>query len=431
MKVREPLWNRLARCVIWMLPAMAVLFARSSSAADPLEDAPTPQFEAMDWDSVFAAYDEGVKPPRPERVGIGYSKVEGIHVEAGVGLERRFHPWERIDLRSGYDLARERPTIRGQIRFALQPAALFLKGREPRHALELRGHDGARPFSDHDPYGNGVLTVVGGYDARHYLREQSGAAGVRIRRRKSLDLFLGAERIDQRPLLPREDRHLAGVDHWMKENPAADRLVANGLLVELERHPSDAEKVVLDGTYWTLAGLWRGGELLGGDREYGVARSRFYWRYTRFNEDVFSVVALAKSAFGDAPRQALAELGGDAALRGLVPGRFVGTNTAALRLQYERGRNLFRRVPFAKELRVHLMPFAELGAAWGSPPVRFPSHWKGPHRSDTHWDLGWNLRRSLEDLGVAAHADVRFVWPMGADTGPARITFSFSGDGRD
>ena len=41
-------------------------------------------------------------------------------------------------------------------------------------------------------------------------------------------------------------------------------------------------------------------------------------------------------------------------------------------------------------------------------------------------DLGVGLRRNVDSSGLLSYLQVDFAWPMGADTGPARITLTLS-----
>jgi hypothetical protein len=98
------------------------------------------------------------------------------------------------------------------------------------------------------------------------------------------------------------------------------------------------------------------------------------------------------------------------------------------------------RVPLLRRLGFRIVPFIEAGSVWGRDPggdalrVRPIREWKDlklPRRSDVRWDLGFGLRQEVNYPGILSYAQVDFAWPMGADTGPARVTVQLSKDGLD
>lgn len=400
------------------------------AAAQPADD----PFGATDWDSVFAAYDEGAAKPRPWRVGLACDKARGIHADTGAEFDFLRRPFEWIDLRAGYDVARERPTGWIGLRIGLGDADRFARHRPAKLAVQLEATDRARAFTQHDPHGNTLLALVGGYDARQYLRERRVAASLVVQRSRVSRIQIGLEHAEEAPLEAKEHRHWLGGDRWMKTNLEADRLRENGLCFAWMRRPKFSEAALVDGAYLELDGEWRGGNWFTGDREYGQLRGRVSWRRTRdSNDDLLVLAGRGVQALGDAPPQSLADLGGAAGLRAFPPLSFVGTGSLVARAEYERSTDYLRAtgLSFLKGLGLHPVPFAEVGASWGAAPIRWASSLKGPRREDVHWDLGLGVRKSLGDTGIASHAQVDFAWPMGSDTGPVRVTFALSSDGLD
>ncbi|MEZ4655648.1 MAG: hypothetical protein R3E12_19175 [Candidatus Eisenbacteria bacterium] len=86
-------------------------------------------------------------------------------------------------------------------------------------------------------------------------------------------------------------------------------------------------------------------------------------------------------------------------------------------------------LPWIEKLRFHLVPFLEVGSAWGGFVPQ--TDWDPPTADQVHWDVGFGVRRVVESSGILSFVEVDFAWPMGDDTGPARITVQLSKRGYD
>jgi hypothetical protein len=393
-------------------------------------------FSSVDWDSVFAAYDSDfAQVPRNRFVplfGVRYDKAEGVHLHGGVGAISLL-PWvSRVEGRFGYAFARERPSASLLVRLG--------RGTDERLWVEGEIHDDVRSFGQHQPYGNTVLALVGGYDARQYLRERGGRVLLGYKPRRTWTLKAGFTRFRQDPLPAAEHFHLFGSDRWMRANVAAERHHANAVLLGLQRRPRYSRDVVVPGLYLRVAAAIHGGELLAGDREYTNARVHARYIRSLAGEDRLWLTASADVAGGDAPIQVLPDLGGEAGLRAFPPRTFLGNTSGYGRVEYELHRDVLAMtgIPYVEKARLLLIPFGEAGAVWGRPPelggtrrVRELKDLRMPRSTEVHWDLGFGLRRIVETSGLLSYVQIDFAWPMGFDTGPARITVALSSKGFD
>ena len=353
-----------------------------------------------------------------------------------------------LEARVGYDFGRQRPNSLGMLWFDLV-------GRE-RLLLGLAAHDGVRPFGNHNPYGNTILTVIGGYDARQYQREREWDA--LLIRHFSDERWIGAGfvRTRQDPLRPVVDFHLFGPDYWMKRNEPAEHVVENGIHLHVHRRPPYLGETILTGL--VLEGDTRiyGGALLKGTSEYGRSEWDLWYTGTaRRDKDTWEARFSASLATGRAPRQAWPDLGGAAGMRAFPPrglrlsddpnakpvledqpGQLVGTQRLFLRMEYRWQEELLRHtgIPLVKKLKPDLVPFVETGSVWGNPledPILRFKDLRAPHSSEILWDFGIGIRRDIGYSGILTHLQLDFAWPMGSDTGPARITVLLSNNWLD
>lgn len=394
------------------------------------------EFESTDWDSVFAAFDSGFGrqggPGLDPLFGVRYDKVEGLHLEGGVGVGPRWSWLRRVELRSGYDLGRERP--HASARLALGPT------ERERFGVEFEIHDGIRSFGAHQPYGNTLFALVAGYDARPYLRDRGGSAGVWWKPFQTVTGRLGFVRFREDPARAHTTFHIFGPDRWMEDNLAAERLHANAIEVGLALRPRYSEDVALPGFYALFRARIHGGEWLQGDREYSTIEVRVDYLAELPWEDSVDLRLRYSLAAGRPPLQALPDLGGDAGLRAFEPRRFVGVESRLARVQYLWHEDFLRRtrIPHIKRGRLRLVPFAEIGSVWSNPdeqggadPLRDLDDLRAPRASEAHWNLGFGLRRDVESSGLLSYVQVDFAWPMGAETGPVRVTLKLSSIGFD
>lgn len=412
----------------------------SHGQADEPLDAPigdtAPDFEATDWDSVFTAFDRGIASEQRTKlepiVGFGYSKVEGIHAEGGLAFGPLAGILERIELRAGYDWKRAKPTAAGRLRLGPGGPEIQLPGSPASIAFEIEGWSGARATTRHDPFANAWLTLLGGYDARGYVLERSGVVYLVARPNDRTGLRLGLQRLEQSPLEAVEQSHLFGDDVWMSTNSGADRFVTNGARLELRRRAPFPKGVVVEEVYANAVAAYYGGGLLGGEREYARFEAQLFRRFELRSDDAWSLTFAGGSLGGRAPRQARFDLGGEAGLFAYRPGSFVGDASFAARVQYEYRRQLDRKTkaPLLRRFGVALVPFAEVGAAWGE-GFTSPASFRGPRPEEIRGNVGFGVRKSLEATGRASHLQVNLAWPVGYDRGPLRVTVSVSEDGLD
>lgn len=399
-------------------PAMP---AKGSADRDSLGRA-LDKFETTDWDSAFAAYDRSLAQARRGRLEplprFAYSKAQGLHLEMGLGYGPILEIAERVEGRFGYDLARERPTGAALVRLGQADPLLPPNDGDVLLGAELEWHEGARAFGDHDPYGNTLLTAVGGYDARQYLRERGGAIDLLARVGAGVEARVGVFRREQDPLPARADWHLFGEDRWMASNLAAKELTSTGLHARFEREPALATPEEPDGTYFRAAiDWWQQGALNGEDwarlDAWFFQHGSFGWR------DAWAVTLRGATTGGERPPQSKPSLGGQAGLRGFRPWSVVGDALLYGRAQYELSSRGLKRthVPLVTKMGLELVPYAEWGVV------------RGANRGRA--DLGFGLRHSLVETGQATHAQVDFAWPIGRESGPVRVTFSLSNDGLD
>jgi hypothetical protein len=405
----------------------------SGEAAWP--DSMGPLFGPGDWDSVVTAYDRAMRRENRRTItpeyGLRYSKAEGVHLEAGASFAYR--PWRlsHLEGRFGYDLKRERPTGAGRLRFALF--------REGRLHLDLQAHSGAVPFGNHDPYGNTVLTLLGGYDARQYMLERELSGMLEWRPDEEERFAAGWVRTEQDPLRPVEDWHLFGPERWMEENEAAEPILLHGIRLRFDRRPTYLDATGSTGLTAGAVATAYGGRLLGSRREFSLIQGDLWYTRMIHAEDAWHVRASGSIAPGRPPLQAWPDLGGAGGLKAFPPrgfgtrDRLVGLSRWVVRLEYQREQEILRRtrLPVIKRFSVKLLPFVEAGSVWGRRPILRWKDLRLPRASEYRWDLGFGLRHEVGYSGILSHAQLDFAWPMGAQTGPVRITVQLSSNGLD
>lgn len=392
---------------------------------DPFGDPFQTDSTGSDWDSVFAAYDRELPTRTFEPlVGVRYSKAEGAHLEGGVEYGPNQGRALRIAMRGGYDLGRERPI--GSARLQVGDLERW------RWWFTMEAHDGARVFGSHRPYGNTIFALVGGYDAQNYLRERAFTGEVNLSPIPTWRSTIGFSHRAHSPLPVSSDFHIFGSDRWMEINEAAERVDFNTVFLAIERRPRYSRDVVRPGLYLRGSGELTGGNGLRGDREFSRVEleGRYLWRLNEDRDELY-IYADGGVAPGRPPTQEWFDAGGAGGLRAFEPRSFVGTSRYLFRSQLAWEDRVVRRsgVPLVEKLRFHLVPFAEVGSAWGTFVPQ--SDWMLPKARDVHWDLGVGIRRVVESSGVLSFVQVDFAWPMGADTGPARITVQLSRRGFD
>ena len=395
-------------------------------------------FGGSDWDSIMAAYDEAFEEQRRERItpeyGIRYSKAEGLHVDGGVSLTYAPLRLARAEARAGYDFKREKANGFGSVDFDLGSSEAWL--------VRVQGHDGIRPFGNHDLYGNTLLALFGGYDARQYLRSRQGELSLVWRPVPNREYSFGWLRAQQDPVRAVSPFHIFGRDFWMRRNTRAEKIVVNGLSLQARSRPEFLGDSKLFGLGYAMDVRTFGGEFLGGSREFGTGHLDVSFSGRVGRTDSWLVRCSGSIATGRAPLQALPDLGGAAGLRAFPPRgegtelNLVGPQRLYATLEYHWEQDLLRRtrLPILRDMHLIPVPFIETGAVWGpghrsaagARPILDTDDIQAPARQDFHWDLGLGVRRFLNYSGILSHVQVDVAWPMGHDTGPPRFTASFT-----
>ena len=160
-----------------------------------------PATEETKWDSTMAEIGEpGSHRPAREvapKFGIGYSKVEGLHLELGAARGYLLPHVSYLEARPGYDFSRKKATGHAVARIHVL--------NDERLRFELTYRYRAVPFGNYDPYGNGLLALFAGYDARRYLLEQSGTISLVWNFTEERQVGLGWMRARQDSLRPLAD----------------------------------------------------------------------------------------------------------------------------------------------------------------------------------------------------------------------------------
>lgn len=405
-------------------PAFEDPFADPFATEDPFG------MESTDWDSVFAAVDRDFDRAGgwfEPLVDLSYDKVAGLHIDGGLAVGPVWDQRLRTETRLGYDFGRSKPTAQGGVRIGDLD-------RE-RYWLGVEAHSGITSFGSHQPYTNTLLTFVGGYDARSYLREEGGEVRLSFRPTPGWTVQTALLRTHQAPSPLRADFHLFGSDRWMEQNAEVDRWTGTGLLLLAERRPRYSEDVVLPGLYARAKVLtYRGALSSGSEFSRWALEGRRVWQ-PRGRDELYVAADLAITAGSQpGPSQFLQDIGGHGGLRGFEPRFVVGTQRAFIRTQFAWANNTLGQIklPVVGKTKLRLVPFAEVGSVWGRTDRGLRgSDLSLPDRSDIHWDLGLGLRRIVDSSGLLSYLQVDFAWPMGADTGPARITLTLSSRGFD
>ena len=393
--------------------------------------------ETTNWDSVFAAVDRDFDRARgwiEPLVDLSYDKVAGLHIDGGAALGPLWNARVGTATRFGYDFGRSKPTGRGSVRYGDLDRETWWLG------VEL--HSGISSFGSHQPYTNTLLAFVGGYDARAYLREEGGEVRASWKPTAAWTLQTAAIRTHQAPSPLRASYHLFGSDRWMEENAGADGMAGNlgvdrwtgtGVLVQAEHRPRYSDDVVLPGLYARGAvASYRGALSSGPEFSRWTVQAKRLWQPR--GRDEFYVIADLGITAGHAPIQFAQDLGGQGGLRGFEPRFVTGNQRIFVRSQFAwANRKLGQiKLPVFGKTKLRLVPFAEVGSVWGDPSVGLGGRdLVLPDPSEIHWDLGLGLRRIVDSSGLLSYLQVDFAWPMGADTGPARITLMLSSRGFD
>lgn len=381
--------------------------------------------EATDWDSVFAAVDRDFDRARgllEPLVSLTYDKVAGLHADAGVAVGPFWQRRILTETRAGYDFGREKPTGSAGIRVGELDRGTAWVG--------LRVHSGISTFGRHQPYGNPLLAAVGGYDARGYLREEGGVLEIGWKPRRTASLEAAFLRTHQAGSPLTSDFHVFGSDRWMETLPAVQRWTGTGVRLEWARRPAYSEEVVLPGIYARARVETYGGALSSGP-EFSHGLLEFRRIFLSRAEDELWLSGDFGITGGDAPPQFAQDLGGHGGLRGFEPRFDVGTQRVFLRSQFVWGNDTLGQIklPLVGKTKLRLVPFAEFGAVWGDGSLTEADDLRLPRGPEVHWDLGVGLRRMVESSGLLSYLQVDGAWPMGADTGPIRVTLSLSSHG--
>ncbi len=413
------------------LPDSARMLRRHPSPAD----SGAIEFQPGNWDSVTAEFDQSIKPESRRRVTpvfeVRYSKVEGVHLGAGASHSLQALRLDHIEGRFGYDLGRERPTGSGLLEFGLLKGGGLI--------VEAEAHSRARAFGDYNPYGNTVMALVAGFDAREYLLDREGRIGIGWGFSPGRRLELSWVRVRQDSLRAIARAHLSGTDYWMRHNPPADHVVENGIRLAVETRPAYTGETRIRGLVVNAEAIDYGGALLGGTREYSVDQASVWFTQNRWDGSAWQFFGSGGVVTGRSPVQGLLDLGGSTGLRGFPPRGegsslvLVGRTRLLARAEFQKRADIWghMRVKSMRSLRLRLVPFTEVGSCWGAQPILSGSDLRDPEPSEVHWDLGAGLRTDLDYTGFLSFAEIDFAWPMGQDRGPARIAFRLSSNGLD
>ena len=397
-------------------------------AGSPFGDDDPFGMETTDWDSVFAAVDDDFDRASGRLspiIDLTYDKVAGFHIAGGVTVGPVWERRIRTESRFGYDFGRSKPTGQGSVRLG--------ELDKERYWVQVEAHSGIASFGSHQPYGNPIFAIVGGYDARSYLREEGGELRFSWKPYRTWTLQTALLRTHQAPSPLTSSEHIFGSDRWMEQNALAKRWTGTGIELSASHRPRYSEDVVLPGTYITANVRTHGGALSSGPEfTHASVSGKQIW-LPRGKDELYVIADLGFTG-GDAPPQFAQDLGGHGGLRGFEPRFVTGTHRAFLRAQFAWANDKVGKIktPIFGKTKLRFVPFAEVGSVWGTDPIHDAGDLADlPDRNQVHWDLGVGLRRNVDSSGLLSYLQVDFAWPMGADTGPARITLTLSARGFD
>jgi hypothetical protein len=114
------------------------------------------------------------------------------------------------------------------------------------------------------------------------------------------------------------------------------------------------------------AGLAGGG--LGGEREFAWQEGQVVLQRATPEGGTLSLRLEGRNVAGAAPVQEVADLGGDATLRGYERFEFAGRRRATARVEHRFGIDLLARtrLPLLRTLRLQFIPFFDAGTTWGA-----------------------------------------------------------------
>jgi hemolysin activation/secretion protein len=114
------------------------------------------------------------------------------------------------------------------------------------------------------------------------------------------------------------------------------------------------------------------------------------------------------------PNQILADPAGRSGVRGYPHRSIIGAHAMLLRLDYHIERDLFvlARVPLLKKLRLQLVPFLDVGAAWTPGVNRRLTDATLPLSRDWKWGVGIGVRKGLGFGELLSHCRFDTAWRL-------------------
>jgi hypothetical protein len=257
--------------------------------------------------------------------------------------------------------------------------------------------------------GGGWYALFGDDEHRHLRRE--GWRAALERSVGPVDVRVGYDRFDERSIAIADPFHISGTTTLHRSNPPITDGVRRVRWIELDRERGSFSSWAL-----SLRGEASGNRGLAYER----VLARASWAPPLPWDDILHLEGRAQLAAsdGEVPIQVLADPVGRNGVRGYPQGSRIGTHALLARAELHPARDWLTRarIPLADRLRLQLIPFADVGAAW-SPDGDDLSASRLPASGDWVWGAGIGLRRATGMGPVLSHLRLDFAWRLDRDIG--------------
>jgi hypothetical protein len=387
----------------------------------------TPQATRVDVayrDSVVAWYDSSVAaegfasfaarhrdPDRDERGGklrldvdpldgdVGYSKVDGLSVQAPLAVWGRARGVEaRLGGRGGYAFASDRARFSAGPELAARDVSIGWE--RYREAIRF-GWTNVR---------GGRLFAIAGADEQDYLERDGWAATIGAVLPGGCHGALSYRSEEQAAMRARDIARISRRNHLFESNAPASEGDLRALGVRITRERDSGPRV---GGELLLETSGRG---LRGDLDYDRFLLAVSWDpIVPWGDEIVASFAGQMAAGPDTiPNQILADPAGRSGVRGYPHRSIIGSHAILLRLDYHIERDLFAlaRVPLLRKLRLQLVPFLDVGAAWTPDVNRRLADARLPDSREWKWGVGVGVRKGLGFGELLSHLRFDAAWRL-------------------
>lgn len=393
---------------------------------------------SADWDSTETAWipDPSSAPTRNPMTRFHFdlsprfrfNKVEGITPGTGATVQWARRPGFRID--GGMDRATAPGRWAGEVTASFQSDARSPSG--PSTAVRTR-HGGGGPESAENPFGeirsrrnwrvfvsyaeralpfgsqrpvrNGFQAALLSVDTQSYSWREERTVGFeppspsRVRWE-----FAYTERKDRNAVVALDPLWNTDPASW--KGAAIDRVETHGLVGRTTVRLGFLRSLEVTARAGAFGGAF------GGDREFYPAGFELRRSFRPPGAERLTAELWGTAVFGRPPSQEWADLGGSSSLRAHRTREQLGRASTVVRLDYELGVDILRRIqfPFSRQLRLQPVLFVDTGAAWGGSDWTRRENVRGPRSADWRTDFGIGVQRRMGYPGLIDRLRVDFAF---------------------